>query len=164
MCTIVTTHRSNLKRHIIALCDTLNLFICSGNPRLVKRKTRVHLQWKLCRCPRVRVSASLNTHVCNYKDFDRFLYYISNPAPLRWWQIQFTATEDSLWLCQFPVWNVLSDQQQARHRAHSPACLPGNAWKSKTGSSSCCLFFFLATDLDFKSIAVANTLQLWVEL
>lgn len=36
---------------------------------------------------------SLHACVCNYKDFEWFLYYISNPTPLRGWQLQFSAPQ-----------------------------------------------------------------------
>lgn len=39
------------------------------------------------------VCVSLHACVCNYKDFEWFLYYISNPTPLRGWQLQFSAPQ-----------------------------------------------------------------------
>lgn len=48
---------------------------------------------------RVRVFACLNACVCNYKDFEWFLYYISNPTPLRGWQLQFSVPQRTVCVC-----------------------------------------------------------------
>lgn len=106
---LTNQQRIDLNLFLSALIWPHVLAFWRSKPVVAKRK---HLQKRssLYVCMSPRLYACLNARVCNYQDFEWFLYYISNPSPLRGWQIQFTATEDSLCLCQFLVWNVLSVQ------------------------------------------------------
>lgn len=82
-----------------------------------------------------RVFASLYARVCNYKDFEWFLYYISNPAPLRRWQIQFSLPQRTVciyanFLCE------MSCQYSSRHSTVVYALLSREYPPQSTPSSS----------------------------